>query len=123
MADNGLLALKGETILRLDRGMLSACLEKAIERAVADCVDRPGDDRARVVILKLEVKPKAETRENVITCEGAAATYKVTAKNPPWESQSLDFGVRRLAGKDVLVFSDHSPSDHQQTTFFDGEED
>jgi hypothetical protein len=115
-----LFSLSAETLKQLDRGAAAAALDQAIQRAVKDCLDRPGDDRARKISLTLEVRPVTEVCNNVLTCEGARGCYKVRLRIPDWESQTLDFGVRENG---LLVFNEHSPTNHRQATFFEGEED
>ena len=110
-----LFALGTSTLAKLDRGAAAVALDKALERAVADCLDRPTDDRARKVILTLEVRPVKEVHENTVSCEGARGTYKVRYRQPDWESQELDFGVRKTRAGGMLVFSELSPANHRQT--------
>lgn len=113
--DQELFALGTSTLAKLDRGAAAVALDKALERAVADCLDRPADERARKVTLTLEVKPVKEVHENTISCEGARGTYKVRYRQPDWESQELDFGVRQTRAGGMLVFSELSPANHRQT--------
>lgn len=115
----GLLALGADTLSRLDRGRVGLAIDAFVKQAVADCMDRPGDDRSRKILIEVELKPVAETNGETISCEGAKCIVKVRLKLPDRESAVMDFGVRRGGH---AVFSENSPSDHRQTTFFDGEE-
>lgn len=117
MSEDGICRLGADTLDRLDRGAAGVAFNKAIEQAVVDCLDRPGDDRARTVTLQLVLKPVKEVHDNTISCEGARGVYKVRCKRPDYESQELDFGVRTNG---MLVFSENSPANHKQPTFFDG---
>lgn len=115
-----LFALTASTLSKLDRGSAAAALDLAISRAVRDCLDRPGEDRPRKITLQIDVVPVKEVIDNVLSCEGARGIYKVRYRQPDWESQELDFGVRENG---MLVFSETSPGNHRQSTFFDGDDD
>ena len=115
-----LFALGAGTLANLDRGAAAKALDNAIAAAVRDCLDRPGDDRARKITLTLEITPVCEVIDNVVTCEGAKGCYKVRYRQPDWESRTLDFGVRTSGH---LVFSDISPDNHRQPFLPFGEED
>ena len=106
-----LFQLTASTLAKLDRGAAAAALDKAIETAVRDCLDRPSDERARKITLTLELVPVKDVIDNVISCEGAKGVYKVRYRQPDWESKELDFGVRENG---MLVFSELSPDNHRQ---------
>lgn len=106
-----LVKLTTETLSRLDRGKYKATLEQAFQRAVQDCIDRPGDDRNRQVTVQFDLAPTVEVEDNVMYCDGVKARYQVRAKLPNWESKVLDFGVRKDGS---LVFNEASPDNHRQ---------
>ena len=118
MAHLGIFRLSADTLSKLDHGRAAAALNTAITKAVKDCLERPGDDRARTVTLQMTVKPVSEVIQNEITCEGATGRNKVKLSVPDWESQKLGFGVKQNGD---LVFSENSPANHLQTTIFDQE--
>lgn len=105
--------LSAETLKSLDQGKLAATLEKALERAVGDCIARPTDDRARKVTLQFDFTPVTDVDEGLVTLYGVKAKYQVRSKVPDWESKILDFGVQRDGS---LVFSEESPENHRQKT-------
>lgn len=120
MATQQLQKLTAATLKSLDKGKLAVTLEKALQRAVSDCIDRPGDDRARKVHLQFDLTPVVEVDENVVYCEGVKAKYQLRTKVPDWESRVLDFGVQRDGS---LVFNEESPDNHRQTAIpFEDEE-
>ena len=119
VSGGGLRTVLAETIGLLDRGRVGVALEQFIRQATQDCIDRPGDDRARTVLLMIDVKPVAETHGELISCEGARGKAKVRLRLPDRESSELDFGVRKGGH---LVFSEHSPANHKQATFLDENE-
>lgn len=118
MPDLGIFRLSADTLRNLDRGRAAMALNAAIQQAVKDCINRPGDDRARKVTMQLNITPISETIGNEISCEGATGKYLVRVRVPDWESNTLDFGVKQNGD---LVFSENSPGSHLQTTIFDGE--
>lgn len=105
-----------DTLKDLDFGKAESAFRIALERAVRDCLDRPGDDRQRKVIFQLTLKPVAEIMGQTISCEGAQGAFQVRCKIPDWETQAVDFGVKQNG---TLYFSEESPRDHKQTTIFD----
>lgn len=115
----GLKELTLENLKDLDYGKASLTFDKALRRAVADCLDRPGDNRARTVSLELKLSPVSDVVGSTISCEGAKGVFKVKCSIPNWETQMVDFGVKR-DGR--LVFNEDSPRDHRQQTFLEEQE-
>jgi len=97
----GLKELTLANLKDLDFGKASTTFEVALQRAVKDCLDRPGDDRPRTVVLELKITP---------------GRFRIKCALPNWETQVVDFGVRNN-GK--LVFNEDSPRDHRQQTLLD----
>jgi hypothetical protein len=71
-----------ETLHELDFGSIGIAFEKHLARVVQDCIDRPGDKRARTVLLEMKVVPVVEIRGSTIDCEGAKGTFKLKSKVP-----------------------------------------
>lgn len=115
-----LVQLTLETVKQLDYGTAYEAFQTALERAVRDCIDRPGDDRARKVIFQFTLKPNSEVHGNTISCEGAKGTFQIRCKLPDWETGTVDFGVKKNG---IIYFSEESPEDHRQQTIFDGSEE
>jgi len=116
----GLKELTLGNLKDLDFGKASTTFEVALQRAVKDCLDRPGDDRARTVVLEMKITPVKEILGNTLSCEGAKGVFRIKCTLPNWETQVVDFGVRSN-GK--LVFNEDSPRDHRQQTFLGEEEE
>lgn len=107
-----LYKLQANSLAQLDRGALGIAMEKALQQAASDCVDRPADDRARVVTVQIELKPKAEYDNDTRSLEivGAEGKYKVKCKVPDYESKPLDFG---LQSDGTLIFNENAPDNHR----------
>lgn len=108
-----------KTMEEVDYGKAMLAFQQALKRAVLDCIDRPGDKRARKITLQLNLTPVAEINGNTIDCESAKGTFQVRFKPPDYETTAVDFGVRNNG---ELVFNPNSPDNHRQETMFDGEE-
>ena len=107
--------LKLETLAVLAHGKVGVAFDREVKRAVRDCIDRPGDDRARTITLQINVAPTAVMDGQSVTCEGAKAVAKVKSKLPDYETQQIDLGVRENGS---AVFSPTCPENHQQQEMF-----
>ena len=113
-----LLRLNLESIKELDGGATMQTFQDAVQRAVKDCIDRPGDKRARKVVLQLALTPVPNISGNVIDCDGAKGVFQCRVKIPDWEMREVDFGVQNSGD---LIFNPDSPRDHKQMTLLEGE--
>ena len=102
-----------ESIKELDGGAAMQTFQTAVQRAVKDCIDRPGDKRPRKVVLQLAITPVPVIQGNVIDCDGAKGAFQCKVKIPDWETRTVDFGVQNSGD---LIFNPDSPHDHRQTT-------
>lgn len=118
--DQELFALSAGTLSKLDGGRAAVALDRAFAQAVKDCLDRPGDERARKITMQIDVVPVKEVIDNQLSCEGAKGVYKIRLRTPDWESGTLDFGVRQNG---MLIFNENSPANHRQATFLEGDEE
>jgi len=107
------------TLNQLDHNRVGLAVNRLIKQAIQDCLDRPGDDRARKVTLQINLTPISQTLDNSISCEGAKAVAQAKLSLPNYETQVLDLGVKQGGH---AYFSAESPTNHRQATFFDGEE-
>ena len=100
------------TLKDLDFGKVDTSFSSKLRAVIADLKDRPGLDRERQVILTLKMKP-AETTQGVL--DSVEVFFEVRTKVPA--AQSIAHNM--AAGKDTLVFSTESPTDHKQSTIDD----
>lgn len=106
-----------ENLENLDLGKASAAFNMQIRRVAADCLDRPGDANARKVTLEVVAKPVTNDDGS---CERVKLQIQVTSKIPSYRTRVYDLGLRKNG---VLVFSEDSPENFDQSTMFDGDED
>lgn len=104
-----------ENLENLDLGKASVAFNQQIRRIAADCLDRPGDGNARKVQLEVVAKPVTNDDGS---CERVKLQIQVTSKIPSYRTRVYDLGLRKNG---VLVFSEDSPENFDQTTMFDGE--
>lgn len=109
-------ALTLESLENLDLGKASLAFNQQIKRIAVDCLDRPGDVNARKVTLEVAAKPVVNDDGS---CERVKLQIQVTSKIPSYRTRVYDLGLRKNG---VLVFSEDSPENFDQATFFDGED-
>lgn len=85
----------------------------AIQQAVNDCMDRPGDKNARTINLEMKITPVIGEEGQ---CDGAEGEFQIKTKVPARKSKTYSFSTNR---KGHLIFSSNSPDNVDQTTFDD----
>jgi flagellar hook-basal body complex protein FliE len=108
-----------ETVPLLAHGQVMIRFGKLLKQAIDDCIDRPGDDRARKLTLQLDIKPIKEVTDNVISCEGAGITVQLRLKIPDFQTKVLDIGVKQTGH---AWFNADSPDNSRQTTLGFGDD-
>lgn len=102
--------LKFENLPLIDGGRIAVAFDQALARLAADCHDRPGDERDRVLTLQVKVKP-------VLDDDGQYEDAKLVAflneKIPDRKSKVIDLQPVR-GGK--FAFNDLSEDDAKQHT-------
>jgi len=115
------MAIKLFTFAELEElggGKVAEALRQALDRAVFDCKDRPGEKTARKVILQAELVPVVDDDGQ---CDTIEMSFQVKDTVPTRKSMTYNFGLKRGGG---LIFSTESPGNFNQGTFgFDGAED
>lgn len=96
---------------QLDGGRVAEAFAQAMKRVVLDCEDRPGDDKARKVILQGEITPIVGQGG---VCEGVNIEFQIQDKLPTRKSRSYAMGVKS-GGK--IFFSTGDPLNVDQFTF------
>ncbi len=114
-----LKVLNLQSMAELSHGSVGVAVDKLIRQAIRDCIDRPGDNRARKLTVQIEFTPTARVDGQSVTCEGAKAIAKARLKTPDYETGVLDLMVRENGS---CVFAPASPENAAQATMFDDED-
>ncbi len=96
------------TIAHLDDGKTRDTFDRRIRAAIADMIERPGDDRARRVKLEIILKPDLEP--STLELRSVDIQTKVTMTTPAAESGKVRAQPRRSSSGGMLLFDDE-PSD------------
>lgn len=94
----------------LDGGKAAAAFETHVRRAAMDCMDRPGDGKARKVILEVTLSPVMDPAGD---CTEVEAQIHAKSTVPPHRTKPYSFGLRRNG---VLVFNPDSVENVDQAT-------
>ena len=97
-----------DNLKHLDFGKLSVAFDQHIRRAVADCMDRPGDDHQRKVILTFELTPVISQEAD---CDYVSLVGQVSSKVPPHRSAPFQCKPRKGGH---LIFDSVSADDVDQ---------
>lgn len=97
----------------LDGGRVYESLNQAIERAVADCDDRPGVLAPRVVNFKFHIKPVVDDTGQM---ESVNVSFSVSETKPSRKSNPYNLAARKMGGKMRLLFNDLSADNVNQRT-------
>lgn len=97
----------------LDGGRISEAFQHELRRCIADCDDRPGDDKDRVVTLQFKMSPICDDRGH---CDEVKGKFHVSSTVPKRRSKVYSFGVRKKENKHQLVFNDLSDDNIGQKT-------
>ena len=100
-------------LTELDSGRVDVAWNKAVERVVRDCMDRPGDSSSRKVLLQLELTPVVSAEGD---CEEVHGAFQIKDTVPTRKSKTYSFATNT---KGDLIYSTNSPSNVRQSTFDD----
>lgn len=109
--------LKLETIKDIDP-RIEGVFQYHVERARADCLNRPTDKTERKIIVEFTFEPvmDPESRE----CDAINMTVKARSKVPDHASATYKLGVD--AKKKGLLFNVDNPENIDQPALFEGDE-
>lgn len=103
-------------LLHLDNGQVVMQADHHIRRAIADCIERPQNAKARTVILQLDFLPRenehAKARLGVIEISGIDMKAKCKATVPSMQTAAYPMLVVDESG--VAVFSPADPDNPLQ---------
>jgi hypothetical protein len=107
-----------DSLLALDGGRVATAFQHALRRALDDCRDRPGEERARVVSLQLEMVPVCDESG---LCDEVTAGFQVNDKIPTRKSKKYSMGIRSGADGPMAVFNADSLDNVNQGTLLPDE--
>lgn len=102
-----------DSLKDLDYGKVQVAFQRHIERAVADCMDRPGDTSTRKVMLTCLLAP-SEDQSGV--GDYVDLQCHVVSKLPAHKSRVFQGKPRLRGGNAQLMFDTDSPDDVEQGT-------
>lgn len=111
-------ALTLSSIKDLDDGIVAKAFDHELRRAVADCMDRPGDDKARKVQLTVILEPVMNT--NSRDAEDVNVEFEASSAIPKRKSKVYAMQPRKGGH---LAFSVNNPTDPEQSSLADQFED
>lgn len=97
----------------LDMGKVDVAFDEHVARALRDIEERPGDQKARRVLLDISFTP-AEPDGNTVHAE-----FSMKSSVPVHRTRKYEMAVRRVGQKSVAVFNPESPVDIHQGTLDD----
>lgn len=111
-----LYQLSLENLPALDLGKVNEAFRAQLARVVQDCMDRPGEQKARKVTLEVTVTPVLQSDGD---CTEAKVQMQVVASTPKLRTREYSMGIRRGGG---LVFNEDDPEDITSPTMFEDQE-
>ena len=99
-----------ENLADVAQGTVGIRFQNLIELAVKDCLNRPGVDKSREVIVKVRFKPR---KDEDGLAEEADVDVVLASKIPDFASQSVNCSLRKTGH---AVWNDLSEGDVDQLT-------
>lgn len=103
----------------LDGGKIVLAFDKEVERAVADCMDRPADKRPRSVQVTFKMIPTS-TEESKGDCDQVVIAAEITSTIPKRRTRPY---VMVPHTNNQLSFNPDLPDDPNSATLFDDREE
>ena len=103
---------------QLDFGKCELAFAKDLERAVLDCMDRPGESKPRVVQLVFKIIPRSSDPETN-DCDRVHIQAEIVCTVPRRRSRVYEM-MPNVRGK--LLFNPDTPTDANGQTLFDDQE-
>lgn len=94
----------------IDGGRIALAFQQALDRVLADLDDRPGEKKAREIILRVAFVPVMDGT----VCDSAKIQCVVHDTVPKRSSKIYDMSLRKRAGKVKLLFRPGSLDDADQ---------
>lgn len=98
-------------LAEIDGGRIDAAFSLALARLADDVNDRPGDNRPRLLTMKIGLVP--DPNEDG-TIDAARLAVEINEKTPARQSKPFDMGLRRRNGQTKLMYSPAAVDNHRQ---------
>lgn len=99
------------SLATIDSGKLAAALDEDVQRCVKDCLNRPGEKKARVVNLQVRIEP--DFVDDTGDCESVKLRFALKNSLPARCTRDYSMLARKNG---TLLFNDLSPGNvHQRT--------
>jgi hypothetical protein len=108
-----LLELTLGALAKLDDGKAHEAFQRLLQRAIADCLDRPGDATARKVTLQVALVPVLDTD---LSCTEVKTQIECKAALPAYRTKVYSMGPRQSRKGPMLVINEDSPDNIDQGT-------
>lgn len=105
-----------DTIGDVDQGALRIAVNKALKLVTQDLADRPALDKARKVLLEVNLKPVVDVNAQSPCMEHAEVSWQVMTKTPAIGSQNV---VMKPQQDGQLYFHSDLPQDPDDETIMD----
>lgn len=109
-----------ESLGLLEEGKGTIAFQTLLDRAAADCEDRPTDTKSRKVTLQIDMIPVLASD---LTCTEVKAVVKAKLSVPDYKTRDYSFALRKTSKGVILAFSEDSPSNVNQATMFEEEDE
>jgi hypothetical protein len=107
-----------ETLATIDGGRVKKAIEHYVQRALADCADRPALKEARKVTLTISLTPEQDDRGMLDECavEFNYSEALPKRRSKPYSMKAVVDDDGHLVEGQGLIFNDLSADDPKQTT-------
>lgn len=110
------------SIKEMESGSYAKTFDELLRRASLDCMDRPHEEKPRVVTMKVQLVPVPQLRSDgspMDGCDEVRAIITFDPKNPVYRTRELSLGTKANGS---LVFNPDCLSNIKQMTLLDDEE-
>lgn len=108
-----------ENLRQLDFGKIGLAFQAEVERVVKDCLDRPGDEHARSVILRFNFAPVSAVQMGAVDCDTIKVEGEITSAVPKRRTRIYEMTPTR-GGQ--LKFNPDLPGEPSEATIFEDQE-
>lgn len=107
-----------ENLKDFSNGHPAAAFESLLKRAVTDCLERPGDDRARKVTLQVSLIPTPSQKGEP---DGVTITVDSKCTVPDYRSNPVQMGVKGHGATRGQMFFNDLTDDVRQSSIEDAD--